>query len=297
MLLERLFEPGENEMLFHYCSASTLQSIASLGTIRFTDINMLNDASEVRLAYSVFEEAATRLINRQGIAPTAPTMPKEFFDKVDAIIAPAQLVAHPFIACFSLDPDMLGQWRSYADDGRGFAVGFDAKTLKSALPATFLRVLYDPEQQVKEMMHALGAIFLRLNSEEKLEREKFFEDCMLLSVFMTAFKHPAFAQEQEVRAVHAIDVEPSGKLLQFIDSGGIIHGTTEVTGCPVNFQIRDNHLTAYADQKFGAPGPESPMKQLVLGPKNFSAPGNLALFLGGLGYTDMRFGRSNAPYR
>ena len=297
MLLERLFECGDQDMLYHYCSAATFQAVATFGTIRFTDINMLNDASEMRHAYSVFEEAVTRLINKTGLKADAPTIPIEFFDKVDSIIAPAQLVAHPFISCFSLQSDMLGQWRSYADDGRGYAIGFRANALKNALPATFLRVLYDREEQVQEMMLALAAIFLRQDSDDSTVSDKFFEDCILLSVYMTAFKHSAFAEEKEVRAVHAISVQPEGNLLKFIDEGGTVNGDSEAIKNPINFQIRDNHLTAYFDHQFCSPTPTTPMCEVILGPKNYSAPGNLALFLGGLGYTGMEFKMSEAPYR
>jgi len=297
MLADRIYQCGERDVLYHYCSAATFQAIASLGTIRFTDINMLNDASEMRLAYSVFEEAADRLIKRDGIAPTAPAIPIEFFDSVDSIVAPSQLIAHPFIACFSDQPDILGQWRAYADDGRGYAVGFSALDLQRALPATFLRVLYQREDQVKEMMHALLAIFLRQQSKDQVVREKFLEDCILLSAFMTAFKHPAFIEEQEIRAVHVVNVEPKGKLLKFVDAGGIVHGDVATSGNEIKFQVRDNHLTAYFDHQFAALGTDTPMKELMIGPKNYSAHGNLALFLGGLGYEDMTLKASGAPYR
>jgi Protein of unknown function (DUF2971) len=36
-----------------------------------------------------------------------------------------------FVASFSTEKDDLGQWRAYADDGRGFAIGFDPKSLGS----------------------------------------------------------------------------------------------------------------------------------------------------------------------
>ena len=29
-----------------------------------------------------------------------------------------------FVSCFSADGDVLSQWRAYADDGHGFAIGF-----------------------------------------------------------------------------------------------------------------------------------------------------------------------------
>ncbi|WP_416152053.1 DUF2971 domain-containing protein [Pseudomonas sp. Bout1] len=32
--------------------------------------------------------------------------------------------------CFSKAGDVLSQWRAYADDGQGYAIGFDSKLLK-----------------------------------------------------------------------------------------------------------------------------------------------------------------------
>lgn len=258
---------------------------------------MLNDGSESRWAYSIFEEAATRLITRKGVKESTPTIDEAFIDEIDKIISPVQLIAHPFIACFSEAPDLLGQWRSYADDGRGFAVGFNADSLKKQLPATFLRVLYEPEKQIEEMMVAIGAIFLRQQEGTAEEKGQFFEDCVLLGTYMTAFKHPAFAEEREVRAVHAISIEKQGNLMKFVDQGGIANGSLEVAGNPVAFQVRDNHLAAYTDASLTPASMSTPICELILGPKNHSASGNLCLFLGGLGYADITLKRSRAPYR
>lgn len=297
MLMDRLYVPTDKDVLYHYCSASTFQAIASSGTIRFSDINMLNDESECRWGYSIFEEAATRLINRVGVQKAAPTIDISFIDEIDKIISPIQLVAHPFIACFSLEPDLLGQWRAYADDGRGFAVGFSATSFKQQLPATFLRVLYDKEQQVKEMMQAIWAIYIMQHGGSELQKSKFIEDCVLLGTYMTSFKHPAFAEEREIRAVHAVSIQEQGNLAKFVDEGGIVHGHIEIDGNPVSFQVRDNHLVAYTDATLTPANLTSPICELVLGPKNHSAPGNLHLFLGGLGYTDIILRKSSVPYR
>lgn len=297
MLMNRLYVPTDTDMMYHYCSASTFQAITTSGTIRFSDINMLNDESECRWAYSIFEEAATRLIKRVGLQEAAPTIEISFIDSIDKIISPIQLVAHPFIASFSLEPDLLGQWRAYADDGRGFAVGFCADLLKRQLPATFLRVLYDREQQIKEMMQAILVIYMVQHKGNGFDKSKFIEDCVLLGTYMTSFKHPAFAEEREVRAVHAVSIQEQGKLVKFIDEGGIVDGHIEVAGNPVSFQVRDNHLVAYIDATLTPSNMPSPIHDLVMGPKNHSAPGNLQLFLGGLGYTDITLCRSSVPYR
>lgn len=297
MLMHRLYKPDDGEIIYHYCSAATFHAIASNGAIRFSDINMLNDSSEIRWAYSIFEDAATRLINRKGIDPSFPVIEKSFIDKIDDIIHRIQLIAHPFVACFSEASDLLGQWRSYADDGRGFAVGFNACTLQEQLPATFLKVLYDPEKQVREMMCAIIAIYLRLQNEQEQSQSTFFEDCVLLGTYMTSFKHPAFSEEREIRAVHAVSVKPQGDLIKFVDDGGLLGGDQVVSGGMISFQIRDNHLVAYTDATLMSGGKTSPICELVLGPKNHSMGGNISLFLGGIGYSNVTLKRSNAPYR
>jgi hypothetical protein len=297
MLMDRLYQPASDELVYHYCSASTFQAIATSGTIRFSDINMLNDESEVRWAYSVFEEAATRLIKRIGISASAPAIDVSFVDSIDEIISPIQLIAHPFIACFSLTSDLLGQWRAYADDGKGFAVGFRAESLKRQLPATFLKVIYDRELQIREMMQAIVAIYLRQQEGNDSDRSAFLEDCVLLGTYMTSLKHPAFAEEREIRAVHVVNIKSYGNLAKFVDRGGIVDDHTKVDGNPVSFQVRDNHLVAFTDVTLTPNNTASPIAELVLGPKNHSAPGNLCLFLGGLGYTDITLRKSSAPYR
>jgi hypothetical protein len=208
-----------------------------------------------------------------------------------------QLAAHPFVACFSLHGDLLSQWRAYADDGRGFAIGFHSRSLKQQLPATFLRVLYDKEQQVKEMMAAIVAIYLRQSAPEESSKRVFEEDCALLRLFMTSFKHPSFAEEQEVRAVHALKIRRHGKLMKFVDDGGKVNGDIEVLGGDVSFQVRDNHLVAYTDVALAPASMNSPVRQVVFGPKNHSAITNLYLFLGGLGYADIGCIKSMSPYR
>jgi hypothetical protein len=202
MLMSRLLPLQDKRIVYHYCSAETLRAILESKCIRFTDINMLNDAYEGRWGYSAFEEAATRIINRTGVPESVPEMPKAFFDSVDKVLSKIQVIAHPFISCFSVDGDSLEQWRSYADDGRGFAIGFHASMLQQ-LPVSTLSIEYDREAQIKEMMLALLAIYMRKNPGTENVHGTFFEDCVLTATYLVAFKHSAFRHEQEIRCIHA----------------------------------------------------------------------------------------------
>lgn len=294
MPIGRLFEPLTDQLVYHYCSAESFQAILESGKLRFSDINMMNDSTELRWAYSIFEEAATRLINRTGISEQVPTMTVEFFDAVDQVLSQGQLIAHPFISCMSLDGNSLDQWRNYADDGRGYAIGFRAKALMQ-LPISLLQVTYDSEEQVREMMAALLALHSR-KPELPLGGEA-FEDAALISIFMTALKHPSFQSEREVRCLRAISLEKVGSNFRFVDLGGHGRNGVPVLGERVRYATRSGSLTAFVDIPYTLPAEECPIVEVALGPKNGTDLGNVFLFLGSLGHGEINVRPSNLPYR
>jgi hypothetical protein len=295
MLISRLYEPAENEVLFHYCSASSFQSIVETGKVRFTDINMLNDTAEMHWGYSVFEEAAGRLIK---IAETKALkgLNKAFFDKVDEIIAPLQHRIHPFVFCLSRERDSLGQWRAYADDGRGFAIGFSAIAIK-CMPVSLLAVEYEREKQVKEMMDALGATFLENQADEQIFGKKFFESSTMIGSYMLAFKNPSFRDEKEIRCLHLVDVETNEKIMKLKDSGGVLGDGEQVAGEDVRFRVQDSALVPYLDMPFRRNFESSAIKAIDLGSRNPNWPANILYFAGALGYEHLRIRKSTSTYR
>jgi len=296
MLMSRIFLPSAEQIIYHYCSAQTLCAILESRKLRFTDINMLSDAHETKCGYTVFEEAATRLIKRTDVPEAVPEMSIAFFDSVDEILSRIQLIAHPFVSCLSLAGDDLGQWRAYADDGRGFAMGFRAAPLLR-LPVTVLSVQYERELQVKEMMAALVAIFQRQNDEADIAKGNFFEDCVLLGTYMVGFKESAFQHEREVRCLHAVNVINDNGGMRFTDPGGQNDSGHSFEGVSIGFQVRDNHLCAFLDLPFWLSDSAHPLAEIVLGPKNNSYAGNILLYLGGLSYSEVALRKSSVPYR
>ena len=219
------------------------------GRIRFTDINTLNDAEEMRWGYSIFEEAASKLIKLAKKKTKLGALDKDFFDKVDEIIAPLQGRFHPFVSCFSRTPDLSAQWNSYADEGRGFAIGFAANALKH-MPVSMLAVEYERDAQVQEMMDALGACYLENEADETKFGKSFFESCVMIGAFMIAFKNPKFQEEKEIRCLHAVNPERTDNAIRLVDHGGILGSLEGVEGEIVRFRIRDNALSAYLDMPF-----------------------------------------------
>lgn len=289
-----LFEPSVDQLLYHYCSAESFQAILESGKLRFSDINMLNDSSEQTWAYSIFEEAATRLSRRDGVPEQAPNMTVEFFDAVDQVLSQGQLNAHPFISCLSLDGNSLDQWRNYADDGRGYAIGFRAEALRK-LPISLLRVSYDVEEQVREMMAALLTLHARA-PELPLSGDA-LEDAAFVSILMAALKHPSFQSEREVRCLRAISLEKVGSNFRFVDPGGQGHNGVPVSGEKVRYATRSGALTAFVDIPYTSTADECPIVEVAIGPKNRTDVGNVFLFLGSLGHGGINVRPSTLPYR
>jgi len=79
MLVSRLLEPSADDIFYHYCSTETFHAICEWKTVRFSDINMMNDFQEARWSYRIFEQAATELLNSKTIAAQYPKLGPKLF--------------------------------------------------------------------------------------------------------------------------------------------------------------------------------------------------------------------------
>lgn len=296
MLFNRVRPADTDGIMYHYCSPQTFLTILRNKTIRFSDINMLNDAEEAKWGYRVFIEAANRILKREDLPNEIPTVPEEFVDKIDEIWSGFQIRLLSFVSCFSTDGDSLSQWRAYADDGRGFAIGFKAKELRR-LPIQILDVLYDHKQQIEEMVIAIGATFLEFQDKNKdYSQPWFFERCATLAASSAALKNPAWREEKEVRCHHVVDVKIDGGKWVLSDGGGIADGS-DVAGHPIGFQIRNSAIVAYLDLPFEVSNAHQPIEEIVLGPKCASGFGNVQFLLGNSGYEGVNLNFAGAAYR
>ena len=126
--LKCLDEPAVPERLYHYTNAAGLKGILESGTLWLSDMTSLNDPSEM-----VYGFTRALPILREHIA-NIHRAGKKFTDNITAFAERGLLlkVAHFFVCSFTSQPDDLGQWRAYADDAQGYALGFDGKLLEDA---------------------------------------------------------------------------------------------------------------------------------------------------------------------
>ena len=201
-------------VLFHYTDDAGLKGILEYGNIRLTDVVNLNDPAELRHGFS---HAMDVLGKRAASGPPESQVFAKQFERflIDGGIDEA---AHFFVGCFSAAGDDLGQWRGYADNGRGFALGFDAAILEdgfvksSALPTgsgqTF-RVMYNDKAATELQCGIIDKMFhlISLPHGKNLDSKTLHEymgellvvtwmHCLRVALF---FKHEAYANEAEYR--------------------------------------------------------------------------------------------------
>ncbi len=135
-VVDRFAESGDVRptptTIYHYTNDNGLRGILESGKIWMTDIFNLNDPTELRhgvtSASGVLKEAEDK---------TKPEI-RTFIQQMSSILEEdIERMANFFVCCFSLDGDDLGQWRAYADNGKGYALGFGGHALEQAFAAGY----------------------------------------------------------------------------------------------------------------------------------------------------------------
>jgi hypothetical protein len=215
-----LNEVGVPPIVYHYTDGVGLRGILETGTLRFGDIFYLNDPSELKHGV----ELACKVLD--GLTATHDHIVyRTFAEKFGrAIRSGVEEIAHFFVCCFSKNGDDLGQWRAYADNGRGYALGFDGPSLMRAFQAepgangqTF-PVTYEQgrlmEIHQRVMTSALEAVTFLFGSGVEGKhlapylREVHMRLALLSLQASLLFKHKAYTHEQEYRFLRINQVGP-----------------------------------------------------------------------------------------
>jgi hypothetical protein len=264
-------------ILYHYCSNSTFLSIISGRNIRASEFSLSNDHLEGKWSRRLLDEFCAE----RQMFPMMQTILLEEFDRC--------LLQYFFAVgfCLSEDGDLLSQWRGYADDGRGVAIGFESSFFTDLMEATpdrskgfnllFVQVCYDQKEQRNttrpyfekfcELTNA-GALtspsFLSDKTEEEHQKNARLLQLEMISFIphLYALKNPAFREEKEWR------------LLTLITPGNALAVTTSEQ--PSGWKLFDMDYHAKPDRlvpfrSFGlAKTGFQPIREVVIGPKNIT---------------------------
>lgn len=215
--------------VFHYTAADSLIKILDSCQLWVTDIEFLNDEQEMRYGVELVREAAATRREEVRLAnPDDPSTHSEWA-RLQSLVQeldtrfPAQggfqnvWERRPYVASFCGDGDLLSMWRSYAH-GTGFAIEFDTQIILDALrpEPSFYDLTGSELAKLKETNFAIDASFESIEYGDAGLRDVVDYLIEGTAVAVPALwpgahpidrimpqlartKHPAFAEEKEVR--------------------------------------------------------------------------------------------------
>ena len=283
------------EKLYHYCSVESFYKIISSKSISLSLLDLSNDFKEGRLVPEVFG----RLLSKSELAEP----------EVEEIHSGLRFIEEQVDGlgvCLSEEPDLLSQWRGYADDGHGFSIGFSSryfsdmsrKTKGTSEELTLKKVLYEESEHECALRPTFDQIHQLIDSGEvnfrqfglmgtsedesgscteqayKQSRDRLFSYIVELMPQFYVLKSKAFSEEKEWRLVSLLvrykdydfDFNPKRK--------GII-------------PFRSYDLDDLE---------ERPILEVVIGPKNRTPEYVVKTFLYNNGFDNVEVRKSSATY-
>ena len=184
-LIDRYLDKYDNsDLIYHYCSMETFKAILDSKSLWLSDSKFMNDKYEGRWIDKIVEEVIKELNDKY----TAKQL-LEYKKKYDALKN-----KNGYMCCFSKASDKLSQWRGYADDASGVAIGFSREAIRLTSNFNFelalMDVLYDKEEHMRLVKESIEHTIVD-KYDIKQDKE--------LAYF---YKNPSFYEEEEVRILY-----------------------------------------------------------------------------------------------
>lgn len=229
---------------------------------------------------------------------------KENLDKllIDKIIQNYNLNNNnPYLCCFSKDRDVLSQWRAYADDGQGVAIGFDESILgiETKIPVTgaiskittgLCSCIYSTKEQQKLIQNEFDSLLHSITNEEYESDPAFYNFIIKLRMYSLIMKNPAFREENEIRIIHTPIILQNKNPNEDEE----INLIGEIS--PIKFINRNNSISSYFQIPLENIFNSNLIPEIVLGPRcNYDD--DFLLYLEENKLTKTNIIRSTASYR
>lgn len=261
-------------VVYHYCSLDTFRSIIENRTLRLSDITKSNDSAEIVWAAGYINEILLDLYRKDSTILLHEGFPEKLLQEmIDHFYAEWFSEEHSiyrlYAICFSKKGDLLSQWRGYADDAAGVALGIDTTPLFQLCDGGVFNledVIYNETRQ-KALIKGRASDFIKdlkqlVRSEpsdiKKSNMELFDTLFRKVYKFSPFLKSPFFAEEQEHRLV-LWDSKDHVSVTGENFAGGFRVGKLQ-------YLSSDGWLRGYTDLSFSEVA--TPLiKEVILGPK------------------------------
>lgn len=308
-------------VLYHYCSLATFKSILDNKTIWLSDIRRSNDSLElqwimgqcqhyilkswVNYARSVQKERGMDIITAGHF---------EQFEKLYNLAKSydADDDTKNWVFCLSEKADDLGQWRGYADDGRGISIGFNSAILKkvnnigdtirnTSIDFKFSQVHYSNRDIKAFFENTVGLSQISVDTHPDAVINLIKRAVGLSYIFSPLYKSDKFKDEKEWRIVYSMylgDME-KGVIPGILNHENILADTLTLE--KYAFAPKGNALVSHLE--LGLPQLKQTIHSITIGPKSDLTLTDIKLYLISLGLLEsfidssIKVQRSTISYR
>ncbi|RKN83484.1 DUF2971 domain-containing protein [Ulvibacterium marinum] len=297
--VKKAVEPYET--IYHYTSFEGLIGILESQNLYATNINFLNDRKELKHGIGLI----------QGVLNSFETK-KESEKIIEFLRSNLSKISETdrYVTCFSRNGDLLSQWRSYGNNGKGVAIGFCPFHIEESIYdwVDCMNIMYNELEQIEVLEEYIKISLDYFNGyKELLDWEGFDYDYLVadtliyfLEAIIANFKHPSFREEEEFRIEYRFDGninKQKKKILYFRNSNNLIVPYIKLIS---RFKkerkkgINNSKVMKHTENNL-----KLPIKEIILGPSldfelNKIGLGKLLLKTG---YEHIEIKDSKIPYR
>jgi hypothetical protein len=194
--------------IFHYTSIDAMHSIFKNKKLWASNTRFLNDSMEFEFAREFCERKVKierSSTNASGKRPNAAE--NLFIQTIRSAVAPGGEVQNTYATCLTQNGDQLSQWRGYGKTRGAIAIEMDSNALQTVSDQGLVKVSYNSdllEQTIECYLENTKKIFVDLyrgQNESELTEALTGAFVAHFSILASYFKHPGFAEEEEVRVV------------------------------------------------------------------------------------------------
>ncbi len=254
------------DVIYHYTSNDVFVKILDGKSLRMSSRHHLNDSMEGEQFFSLLK--------------THPNQPNEAnIDVIRHTLDPLEC----FVTCFSSERDLLSQWRGYARNGTGVAIGFKKEDILQAIKGSREVLLYDVEY-VHDFQDVSSPRASTINAILNSSGLPSSYMCQTLAKDRWAIKPKGFAEEKESRLIVTLD-----------SSSGALNPTAR--GFQVGYFGAESEVREFCEFRFGEFSSLTFIDSIILGPLNRTDESALKRYLSRIGLGSVTVSRSASTYR
>lgn len=208
-IVRELYAQRPTTALYHYTSLGALQGIIESLQLHATDLHFFSDSAEFKHTVHLLQLAMAQSTGRVGVTT-------RLHEQFNSWLHNRLTMGHTvFVSCFTASGNLLSQWRSYCESGKGVSLGFLPEYLsRSAVNQSFhlAGCIYDAVRQAQiatAVLQAIEDLAKDMGESRDLHPSNSFHTVFeaveghLLRI-AALLKYPAFQEEEEWRAVSPI---------------------------------------------------------------------------------------------